>query len=56
VPAEGNSDGDAAGLWIDRHHPELPAETLSAWRELLYEDVALRLYRHEAWQPDPAST
>jgi hypothetical protein len=56
VPAEGNSDGDAGGLWIDSHHPELPPETIAGWRELVYQDVGIRLYRHEAWQPDPAST
>jgi hypothetical protein len=56
VPAKGNPDNNASGLWIDRHHPELPPQTIAGWRELVHDDVSIRLYRHEAWQPDPAST
>lgn len=56
VPAADNPGGNEAGRWVDRHHPDQPAETIPGWRELLYDDVAIRLYRQEAWQPDPAST
>jgi hypothetical protein len=56
VPAADNPGGDVDGSWLDRHHPHLPADTIAGWRDALYDDVAIHLYRDEAWQPDPAST
>lgn len=51
VPASSNPDGDRNGAWLDRHHPDEPPLTIDGWRDLLEDDVVLRLYRHEAWQP-----
>jgi hypothetical protein len=56
VPAPSNPAGDRAGEWTDRHHLEEGPYTIAKWRTLLEDDVAIRLYRHESWQPEIPST
>lgn len=51
VPAPSNPQGRTTGLWLDRHHDRDPPMSVEGWSELLEDDVAIRLYRHEAWQP-----
>ncbi|MGH2836932.1 MAG: ImmA/IrrE family metallo-endopeptidase [Thermoleophilaceae bacterium] len=56
IPARANPMGDVAGLWLDRHHPTEPPLTIDGWRKSIEDDVAVRLYRHEAWQPTQLNT
>jgi len=50
VPAPGNARARDDRDWIDRHHPDGERATLEEWADLVPDDVALRVYRDEAWQ------
>jgi hypothetical protein len=56
IPARDNQGAKDDGMWVDRHDPTGDIATLDGWLILVDDDVALRVYRHEAWQQSPDRT
>ena len=53
IPAVDNARAEDEGMWVDRHDPTGDSATLEGWLTLVDHSVALRVYRHEAWQDSP---